>query len=108
MSCSTTHRERFGRDTLAHALTLPGEILTARGHPSDHFVVGGGSSLLALGLISRTATPDVDVLARLEARRLVQAKPLSVAIREAADAVRTELGLPVDWFNTGPAEDSFF
>lgn len=105
---TTTQMNRFGRDTLEQALTLLGEIVAARGHPAEHFVVCGGSSLLALGLISRTATRDVDVLARLESRRLVQAKPLSPAIREAADAVRTQLDLPVDWFNTGPADDSFF
>ncbi len=99
---------RFGRDTLDRALTLLGEILAARGHSPEHFVVCGGSSLLALGLISRTATRDVDVLARLEERRLVQAKPLSTGIIEAAEAVRVELDLPADWFNTGPADDSFF
>jgi hypothetical protein len=100
--------KRFGRDTLDRALSLLGEVLAQRGHPPNHFVVCGGSSLLALDLISRTATRDVDVLARLEERRLVQAKPLSAAIREAAEAVRAELDLPVDWFNTGPADDSFF
>jgi hypothetical protein len=100
--------KHFGRTTLEHALTLLGEIVAARGHPAEHFVVCGGSALLALGLISRTATRDVDVLARLEARQLVQAKPLPPAIREAADAVRTQLDLPVDWFNTDPADDSFF
>lgn len=99
---------RFGRETLDRALTLLGELLLARGHPPVHFVVCGGSSLLALGLISRTATRDVDVLARLEARRLIQAKPLSAAVRDAAEAVRAELDLPADWFNTGPADDSFF
>lgn len=100
--------KRFGRETLNQALTLLGEVLTRRGHPPCHFVVCGGSSLLALNLISRTATRDVDVLARLEHHRLVQAKPLEPAILEAADAVRAELDLPADWFNTGPADDSFF
>ncbi len=100
--------QRFGRDTLDQALTLLGEILARHDHPPCHFVVCGGSALLALNLISRTATRDVDVLARLEHRRLVQAKPLGPAILEAADAVRAELDLPADWFNTGPADDSFF
>ena len=100
--------KRFGRDTLDQALTLLGEVLARRGHPPDHLVVCGGSSLLALGLISRTATRDVDVLARLEERRLVQVKPLATAIREAAEAVRAELDLPADWFNTDPADDSLF
>lgn len=100
--------KHFGRETLDQALTLLGEVLARRDHSPCHFVVCGGSSLLALNLISRTATRDVDVLARLEDRRLVQAKPLDPAILEAADAVRAELDLPADWFNTGPADDSFF
>ncbi len=99
---------RFGKDILERALNLLGEVLASRGHPPCHFVVCGGSSLLALGLISRTATRDVDVLARLEARRLVQAKPLPPEIIAAANAVGSELDLPADWFNTGPADDSFF
>lgn len=93
---------------MEQALSLLGEVLASRGHPPRHFVVCGGSSLLALGLISRTTTRDVDVLARLEARRLVQAKPLPPEIIAAASAVRSELDLPADWFNTGPADDSFF
>jgi hypothetical protein len=100
--------QRFGREILDQALTLLGELLAQRALGPCHFVVCGGSPLLALNLISRTATREVDVLARLEDRRLVQAKPLAPAILEAADAVRAELDLPADWFNTGPADDSFF
>ncbi len=100
--------QRFGREILDQALTLLGELLARRALTPCHFVVCGGSSLLALNLISRTATCDVDILASLEDRRLVQAKPLSAAVLEAADAVRAELDLPADWFNTGPADDSFF
>lgn len=103
-----THMQKLGRDTLDQALTLLGEVLARRGQPPCHYVVCGGSSLLALDLISRTATRDVDVLARLEARRLVQARPLPAAIHEAAEAVRAELDLPTDWFNPGPSDESFF
>lgn len=98
----------FGKETLAQALHLLGEVLANRRHAPCHFVICGGSSLLALGLISRTATRDVDVLARLETQRLVQAKPLTAEIVAAAEAVRAELDLPADWFNTGPADESFF
>ncbi len=93
---------------LEQALALLGEVLARRGHSPCHFVICGGSSLLALDLVSRTATRDVDVLARLEERQLVQAKPLSASILEAAEAVRAQLDLPKDWFNTGPADESFF
>jgi len=98
----------FGRDILDRALGLLGEVLAQREHPHCHFVVCGGSSLLALGLISRTVTRDVDVLARLEDRRLIQAQPLPSFVREAADDVQKQLGLPDGWFNAGPGDDSFF
>lgn len=100
--------KRFGKDILDRALTLLAEVMARRGLPSCHFVVCGGSSLLALDLISRTATRDVDILARLEAKHLVQAKPLPDAVVEAAESVRSQLDLPQNWFNTGPADESFF
>lgn len=99
---------RFGKDMLHKALALLGEVLEQENHPPQHFVVCGGSSLLALDLVSRTATRDVDILARFEDRQLIEAKPLPDFVSEAAEAVREELGLPVDWFNTGPADDTFF
>lgn len=93
---------------LHEALALLGEVLEQEGHLPQHFVVCGGSSLLALDLVSRTATRDVDVLARFENRQLVQAKPLPEFVQDAAEAVRTELGLPDNWFNTGPGDETFF
>lgn len=93
---------------LNQALHLLSEAIEQGGHPPQHFVVCGGSSLLALRLVSRNATRDVDILARLQERELVQAKPLPNWILEAAKAVQVELGLPENWFNTGPADDSFF
>jgi hypothetical protein len=42
--------------TLDRALNLLGELMEARHHPTQHFVVCGGSSLLALGLAKRTTT----------------------------------------------------
>lgn len=68
------------------ALGLLAELLAARNHPAQHFVVCGGSSLLALGLVSRT-TQDVDILARIEANQLVTPRPLPDWLRVAADDV---------------------
>lgn len=99
---------QIGKELLSQALALLGEVLERRGHPRQHFVVCGGSSLIALDLVTRTTTRDVDVLARFEDRQLIQAKPLPEFVREAAEAVRVELDLPKDWFNTGPADDTFF
>jgi hypothetical protein len=82
--------------------------MAARGRNPEHFVVCGGSSLLALGLVRRATTRDVDILARLETGHLVRAKPLAAEVVEDAEAVRGELNLPADWLNTGPSDDTFF
>lgn len=91
---------------LEEALALLAEL--TRNQPPQHYVVCGGSSLLALGLIRRTATRDVDVLARVEAGGLVTAKPLPDWLVKAVDQVQADLGLLDKWFNTGPSDDSFF
>lgn len=91
---------------LEEALALLAEL--TRNQAPQHYVVCGGSSLLALGLIRRTATRDVDVLARVEAQGLVTAKPLPDWLVKAVDQVQADLGLLDKWFNTGPSDDSFF
>jgi hypothetical protein len=60
------------------------------------------------GLVRRTTTRDVDILARMEEGELVTAKPLPNWLREDARDVGAELGLPDGWFNTGPSDESFF
>lgn len=92
--------------TLDEALSLLGELVA--GHPPQHYVVCGGSSLIALGLIRRITTKDVDVLARVENGELVCAKPLPPWMVEARKRVEDDLGLKPLWFNTGPSDDSFF
>lgn len=94
--------------TLDRALSLLGELLAARNHPPQHFVVCGGSSLLALGLVSRTTTQDVDILARIEANHLVSPRPLPDWLRTAADDVGVQLDLPRDWFNDQVADETLF
>jgi hypothetical protein len=94
-------------DSLDRALGLLGELLVARNHPAQHFVVCGGSSLLALGLVSRT-TQDVDILARIEANRLVTPRPLPDWLRAAADDVGAQLDLPRDWLNDQVADETLF
>jgi len=99
---------QIGKELLEQALGLLEEVIRHRGKPSQHFVVCGGSSLLALELVSRTTTRDVDILASLEDGELVQAKPLPDWVNEAAEEVRIELDLPEHWFHAGPADESFF
>ncbi len=94
--------------TLEKALSLLGELLTVRNHPPQHFVVCGGSSLLALGLVSRTTTQDVDILARIDAGGLVTPRPLPDWLLTAAGEVRRQLDLPDAWFNDRVADETLF
>lgn len=98
--------KRLDSDLLDEALSLLAE-LTAE-HPPQHWVVYGGSSLLALGLVRRTTTRDVDVLARMEAGEPITAKPLPDWLLRAAKNVAAQLGLMEKWFTAGPSDDSFF
>ena len=79
-----------------------------RNHPAQHFVVCGGSSLLALGLVSRGTTQDVDILARIEADMLVSPRPLQDWLRRAAEDVGGQLDLPPDWLNDQVADATLF
>ena len=93
---------------LDRALGLLGELLAIQDRPPQHFVVCGGSSLLALGLVERTVTQDVDILARIEAGGLVTPRPLPDWLLTAATAVARQLYLPADWLNDRVAEDTLF
>lgn len=66
---------------LDEALTLLAELMANR--PPQHFVVCGGSSLLALDLVNRTTTRDVDVLAKVEDGSLAMPRPLPDWLVEA-------------------------
>lgn len=94
--------------TLDRALGLLGELLAAQNRPPQHFVVCGGSSLLALGLIRRTTTQDVDILARVEPGGLVTPRPLPDWLLDAGSAVARQLDLPTDWLNAQVAEETLF
>lgn len=95
-------------DSLHRALTLLGELMEARDHPEQSFVVCGGSSLLALKLVRRTTTQDVDILAKIEGDRLVTPRPLQSWLLEAASDVGRQLDLPKDWLNAQVADESLF
>ncbi len=95
-------------ESLHRALALLGELMELRTHPAHHFVVCGGSSLLALGLVRRTVTQDVDILGQIHDDDIITPRPLPAWLLAAAEDVRTQLGLPADWLNAQVAEDTLF
>jgi len=86
------------QSALDQAMSLLGNLMVARKRDPIHLVVCGGSALIALNLVTRT-TKDVDVLATMTDGQLNCARPLPDWLREDANAVRTELNLPDNWFN---------
>lgn len=95
---------KLGKEVLEQALTLLGEKLEFdRAEPAG-LVVCGGSSLIALGLVSRT-TKDVDVLAvRGEQGELLPSQPLPEAVTRAAREIAGQLDLLPNWLNGGPTD----
>lgn len=98
--------KKLNKDLLEEALQTLAEL--TQDQPARHFVVCGGSSLLALGLVSRKTTKDVDVLATLEDGLLVKAGPFPEPFLKAVKQVHEDFGLMANWFNTGPSDDTFF
>jgi predicted nucleotidyltransferase len=76
----------LGRAEIERALARLGERLSRRGVVADVYVIGGAA--MALAYDARRATRDIDALF----------EPHGV-VREEADAVAAELGLPRWWLN---------
>jgi hypothetical protein len=95
------------QESLDQAMSLLGRLMLVRRRPPIHLVVCGGSALIALRLVTRT-TQDVDVLATLEDGRLQCARPLPDWLLADAEAVRSEISLPIHWLNDGPADENLF
>ena len=107
MITSSIQMSEFIDSTLDRALCLLGELLEVRDHPTQHWVICGGSALLALGLVRRT-TQDVDILARIVGGQLETPRPMPEWLRRAADDVGQQLDLPRDWLNDEVAEETLF
>lgn len=87
--------------TLENALVMLGQRLS---HSKQHYeiVAIGGASLVLLGYIDRT-TKDLDLIAMMEAGRLISAKPLPQGLLKEITEVGTALELGEYWINDGPA-----
>ncbi len=95
---------RLAPQTLQEALSALAGFLEADGAAPESLVVIGGSALITLGFVSRT-TQDVDIMAGVDpVRGLVDPRPMSEALKDAADKVARELQLTPQWLNTGPAD----
>lgn len=95
---------RLSSENLEQALAALSGFLDDAGTPRETLVIIGGSALISLGLISRT-TKDVDIMAGVDAERgLVDPRPMSEALRAAAEGVAREMDLDPHWLNTGPAD----
>lgn len=91
-------------ELLLQALSALAGFLEADDATPERLVVIGGSALIALGIVSRT-TRDVDILAGFDTEQgLVDPRPLSQALRTAAEKVALELRLDSNWLNSGPAD----
>jgi hypothetical protein len=91
-------------ESLDRALWALAAFLEDAKAPRETLVIIGGSALLALGIVSRT-TQDVDILAGVDQERgLVDPRPISKTLQNAAAKVAGELRLDPNWLNTGPAD----
>lgn len=86
--------------TLENALVMLGQRLS-RSKLHYEVVAIGGASLVLLGYIDRT-TKDLDLVALMEAGRLVSAKPLPQDLLKEIKAVGSALELGEYWVNGGP------
>jgi len=98
----------INQSVLNQALQLLGSILDRDEQAkSIHFVVCGGSSMIMMGLVTRT-TRDVDIVAYLEKNQgpneLQYASTIPKFLQKAASRVSADLGLDEQWLNTGPKD----
>lgn len=99
-----------GSGDIDEALTLVGELLAAEGHEYA-LIILGGAALNLLSIVERM-TADVDILAFATPRpdRAPDGgtlheppDPIPEPLANAARTVARDLGLDMEWLNTGPA-----
>jgi hypothetical protein len=86
--------------SLERALEVLGQLLHDRGSHYEVVAIGGGS-LLLLGQITRP-TKDLDIVALVDDKEFISAKPLPLRLIQAAEEVGIALQLDKQWLNPGP------
>jgi len=89
-------------NTLNGALEVLGSYLSDKGLKYEIVAIGGGA-LLLLGCVIRP-TKDVDVVAMIDGKELISARPLPAPLLAAIREVGTALKLPEDWINSTAAD----
>lgn len=92
----------LSRERTEELLSALDEQLASRGERFELVVIGGYA--LALQLVARTATKDVDVVALRTERGLEQAKPLPSTLVAARDKVARDFEISEGWLNAGSAD----
>jgi len=97
---------RIGSENLNEIFSALDRQIGVHGGVPISLVVCGGTALAALGLVNRT-TKDVDVLAQAEEAKegikVLKIDEFPQWLKEAAETVGRDFGLPEGWLNLGPA-----
>jgi hypothetical protein len=93
------------RDTIENALTMLGQRMEIHNAPPLKLLACGGASLIAMEMVSRGTTKDIDIVARIgEGQKIESAKPFSAVFDEAIKEVAKMLTLEENWLNPGPTD----
>jgi hypothetical protein len=97
---------KLNSERIEQALQLLGERLALVDVGPYGLVVCGGAALIACGLVSRTTTQDVDIVAMMNmGSDFVSPDPLPEDLLRIAFQVAEDLDLAEAWLNNGPSRE---
>lgn len=98
--------DKLNSERIEQALQLLGERLALADIGPYGLVVCGGAALISCGLVSRTTTQDVDIVAMMDMRGdFVSPDPLPDELLRIAFQVAEDLDLPETWLNNEPSRE---
>ena len=97
---------KLNSERIKQALQLLGERLALANVGPYGLVVCGGAALISCGLVSRTTTQDVDIVAMINiGADFVSPDPLPNELLRIATQVAEDLDLPEAWLNNSPSRE---